>query len=110
MAKKEVKDIEVVEEVKETKTKEKKKESTASKIIWWIVLGLTTIWLIIFLVDFFGTKSGKAPKFCVAHEIRDYTDGAIEVCYGMGYKYIEYNRESKKGTEFGPFWTSVEDK
>ena len=110
MAKKEVKDIEVVEEVKETKTKEKKKESTASKIIWWIVLGLTTIWLIIFLVDFFGTESGKDPKFCITHEIIDCTDGSVKVCKGLGYKYIEYNRESKKGTEFGPFWTSVEDK
>ena len=105
MAKKEVKDIEVVEEVKEPKTKEKKKESTASKIIWWIVLGLT----IIFLVDFFGTKSGKDPKFCITHEIRDCTDGSVKVCNGLGYKYIEYNRESKKGTEFGPFWISVED-
>lgn len=110
MAKKEVKDIEVVEEVKETKTKENKKESTVSKIIWWIILGLTTIWLIIFLVDFFGTKSGKDPKFCITHEIRDCTDGSVKVCNGLGYKYIEYNRESKKGAEFGPFWISVEDK
>ena len=110
MAKKTVKDIEVVEEVKDTKALEKKKESLVSKIIWYIVLGFTIIWLIIFLVDFFGTKSGKAPKFCVAHEIRDYTDGSVEVCYGLGYKYIEYNRENKKGEEFGPFWISVEDK
>ena len=110
MAKKIVKNIEVVEEVKDTKKTEKKKESLASKIIWYVVLGLTIIWLIIFLVDFFGTKSGKPPKFCVGHEIKDYTDGSVEVCYGIGYKYIEYDRENKKGTEFEPFWISIEDK
>lgn len=86
--------------------KEKKKESTLSKVIWWTVVGLVAIWLGIFLTDFFTAKSGKEPVFCLVHEMRDYTDGSVEVCYGLGYKYYQYNRESVKGTQFGAFWIS----
>ena len=109
MAKKTTKDVEVVEEAKETKP-EKKKESLLSKIIWWTVVVLVAVWLVIFLTDFFTTKAGKAPKFCITNEIRDYTDGSVKVCNGIGYKYIEYNRKEIKGSEFGPFWISVDEK
>lgn len=109
MVKKAIKDVEVVEEVKETKP-EKKKESLLSKIIWWTVVVLVAAWLVIFLTDFFTTKAGKAPKFCITNEIHDYTDGSVKVCNGIGYKYIEYNREEIKGSEFGPFWISIDEK
>lgn len=93
--------------------KEKKKESLISKIIWIVVLVLAFGWVTLFLIDFFTVKSGKEPHFCITKEIRDHTDGSVEVCKGLGYVVYEYDREEITGLEFGPFWTpereSLED-
>ena len=91
---------------KETK---KKKESLLSKIIWTVVLVLAFLWAGMFFLEYLHVKDGNEPRICVSREIRDRTDGSVEVCNGLGWKVYNYDTEEIQGLEFGPFWTPERD-
>ena len=42
--------------------------------------------------------------FCIKKDTNKYTDGEVDICTGLGYKVINYKRDSYKGTEFGMFF------
>lgn len=69
-------------------------------LLWIILIG----WMAIVLHDYIKVTNEKDPKFCLKEETIQYEDGTVKSCTGLGYKSYEYNRESYKGIEFGPFW------
>lgn len=107
--------VEKTEEKKETKKKketeeiseefvDKKEKSTFSKvmnIILWVIL---IAWIGACLFDFFNTKKGNAPTFCISKKTKTYSDGTTTICVGPGYKVYNYKRDSIKAIEFGPIW------
>ncbi len=112
---------EVVEEKKEEPKKEPKKEPVEEKkeeffetkddkkttikkvvnIALWVILFL---WMAVCLIDFFCTKAGNDPIFCIKKDTNKYSDGEVDICTGLGYKVINYQRESYKGREYGMFF------
>ena len=82
------------------KTKVKK-----SDIIKIVILALIIIWIIIFFIDYFRARQSKTPLFCISEETKEYDDGTVYSCTGLGYKMYKYNRSSVDATiEFGPFF------
>ena len=109
---------ETEEKVKEIYTKDEKKEDKEEfynekkekgslfnriiNIVLWIVL---FAWMGVCLVDFFNTKAGRSPVFCLKKETTNYSDGKVNTCTGLGYKIFNYRRTSFSGDEYGPFWS-----
>ena len=73
------------------------------KIISLIVTILIIGWIAIIMYDAINSTNGN-PKFCLSKQIKNYNDGTVEICHGLGYKVFIYNRADYKGIEFGPFW------
>jgi len=71
-------------------------------IVIWVILYILMMFCII---DFSRTRQEKKPLFCIKKETKNYTDGSVDSCLGLGYKIYHYNRKSFKAIEFGPFWT-----
>ena len=117
MAKEEKEEVTEVVEEKELSDefvdeKDKKKTKKKKNIIVSIFNFVLTI--VIFgvvgmaVIDFINVNQEKEPMFCIHEEWTQYDDGTVELCVGVGYKVYRYNRESIKGSEFGPFW--IEEK
>ena len=105
MKKEEVKDVKVVEEKKDEKTKKTLK--LAWDIFFWTCFACI---LIMWIVDFVNTKKEKEPIFCIAKETIEKNNGTIDSCPGLGYKVYTYHTEGKEGArEFGAFWISPRD-
>ena len=86
-----------MEEEKETKnTKE-----IINRIINISLWALLLTWMGICLIDFFNTKAGREPMFCIKNDTNIYADGEVDICTGLGYKVINYKRDSYKGIEYG---------
>lgn len=114
---KEVKETKKVEkeEVEETEEKDeffeeqKQRRKDEKSLIYKIVN--TFLWIVVFawmaicLYDFFNVHQGKEPTFCIKKETTVYEDGTVDSCLGLGYKVYNYNRNSFKAIEFGPFWS-----
>lgn len=61
-------------------------------------------WVVIVLIDYYNASKNKDPNFCISKETKEYSDGYVNICTGLGYKVYRYNRESYTAIEFGPFW------
>lgn len=85
-------------------TKEEKRKRIISRIIlivlWLIVIG----WVIICFLDYYNVLNGNSPKFCVKNSTVTYDDGSVDICYGLGYKVINYQRDNYNAIEYGPLW------
>ncbi len=82
-----------------------KSKVTKGDIIKVIVLALVIIWIIIFLIDYFRARQSKTPIFCISEETKEYDDGTVYSCTGLGYKMYKYDRSSINASiEFGPFF------
>ena len=69
-----------------------------------VLLAIIIIWIIIFFIDYFRARQSKTPLFCISEETKEYDDGTVYSCTGLGYKMYKYNRSSVDATiEFGPF-------
>lgn len=66
-------------------------------------------WMTVLLIDYVNVSKGESAKFCINNAIKDYTDGSVEICTGLGYKVYKYNREGYKAIDFGPFWMEEKD-
>ena len=114
MAKEEVKEVVEEKELSDefVDEKDKKKNKKKKNIIISIFNFILTI--VVFgvvgmaVIDFINVNQEKEPIFCNHEEWTQYDDGTVELCVGVGYKVYRYNRESIKGSEFGPFW--IEEK
>ena len=70
-----------------------------------VILAIIIIWIIIFFIDYFRARQSKTPLFCISEETKEYDDGTVYSCTGLGYKMYKYNRSSVDATiEFGPFF------
>lgn len=83
---------------------DKKEKSTVSKVVNVVLWGVLILWMGACLFDFFNTKNGKAPTFCISKTTKTYSDGTTTTCVGPGYKVYNYKRDSIKAIEFGPLW------
>lgn len=69
------------------------------------ILALVIIWIIIFFIDYFRARQSKDPIFCISEQTKEYEDGNVYSCTGLGYKMYRYNRNSIDASiEFGPFF------
>ena len=70
-----------------------------------VLLAIIIIWIIIFFIDYFRARQSKTPIFCISEQTKEYDDGTVYSCTGLGYKMYKYNRSSVDATvEFGPFF------
>ena len=91
------------EEFFEEKKEKKSLFNRIMNIVLWIIL---FVWMGICLIDFFNTRAGKEPVFCLKKETTSYSDGNVATCTGLGYKIFNYRRTSFSGVEYGPFWAT----
>ena len=74
-------------------------------IIKVVILALIIIWIIIFFIDYFRARQSKEPIFCLSEQTKEYEDGTVYSCTGLGYKMYKYDRSSiDASVEFGPFF------
>lgn len=83
------------------------------KIISILVTSLLVFWAVVFVFDFIrcghNDKNGniQKPLIIIKTNTYNYDDGSVTEYMSLGYKYIEYNRNSLRAYEFGPFWLKV---
>lgn len=78
---------------------------TKGEIIKVAIIALVLIWIIIFFIDYFRARNSKLPMFCISSNIKEYSDGSVYTCTGLGYKMYKYDRTSiNMDVEFGPFF------
>ncbi len=76
-----------------------------SDIIKIVCLSIVIIWIICFFIDYFRARQSKNPLFCISENTKEYDDGTVYSCIGLGYKMYKYNRSSvSTNLEFGPFF------
>lgn len=80
-----------------------------SKLSTLVFILLVIGWAIILYNDYKKVSNGEDPNFCIKNEIKDYTDGSVHICYGLGYKVYKYDRSVHKAIEFGPIWMEEKD-
>lgn len=69
------------------------------------VLAIIIIWIFLFFIDYFRARQEKTPLFCIHEETKEYDDGTVYSCTGLGYKMYKYDRASiNASVEFGPFF------
>ena len=86
---------------KDIDTKKLKK----GNIIKIIILALIIVWIICFFIDYLRARQMKDPVFCIVENTKEYDDGTVYSCTGLGYKMYRYNRASiGTNLEFGPFF------
>ena len=115
MAKKEKEEVTEVVEEKELSDefvdeKDKKKNNIIVSIFNFILTIVIFGVVGMAVIDFINVNQEKEPIFCIHEEWTQYDDGTVELCVGVGYKVYRYNRESIKGSEFGPFWIEEKNK
>ena len=90
-----------------------KKKNPFSKIFSIILLIIVLGWSYIVYTDYTRVNDKKEPKYCNwQKEKKDYDNGSIESCTGLGYKVVHYNKETEAGEkisvdEFIPIWVKT---
>ena len=89
------------------------------KVIKKIISILFTLVLIAYIslivIDFLRCgqkdKDGNVqkPLIVIKETTYNYDDGTATEYMSLGYKYVEYNRNSLRAYEFGPFWVKIRD-
>lgn len=84
---------------------EKDKNIRKRDIVKVAILSVIIIWIICFFIDYFRARQSKMPIFCIKEETKEYNDGSVYSCTGLGYKMYKYSRASiGTSLEFGPFF------
>ena len=97
-------------EIKIEKQKEKNsKKNMFYNICYAFVFICLFVWLGIWFYEYQNVSKGNEPKFCLTRETINHDDGKVEICSGIGYRVINYQRESYKAIEMGPFWIKERD-
>lgn len=93
-------------EIKEKqRIEENKKEMKFVVTINVILFIILFSWLGICMTDFIKTRNNEKPMFCIKEKTKNYSDGSVYSCTGLGYKVFYYNRKSISGKEYCPFWS-----
>ena len=70
-------------------------------ILWILVIG----WIAIIGFDFYQVSNKNDPKLCLNLVVKEYDDGNMYICTGLGYKVYKSTRTSVNFEYiFGPFW------
>ena len=67
-------------------------------------------WVGLMGYDYYRSTKNEPPLIVLKEEKRDYSDGTVTEYMSLGYKYIVYNRASRKGFLFGGFWLTIDEK
>ena len=79
------------------------------KFISALITIILIAWVCLLAYDYYRSTKNQPPVVVLSEEKHDYSDGYVHEYTSFGYKYIEYNRASKKGFMFGGFWLKVEE-
>ncbi len=71
-------------------------------IVLWVVV---IAWMTLCVIDYIKVQREKDPIFCLSNKTLEYADGNVHVCYGLGYKVYNYDRDCFQALQFGAFWT-----
>lgn len=74
-------------------------------LLWIIVFA----WMAVCVTDYIMATKEKDPIFCLKEETKEYEDGKVYICTGLGYKYFKYDRKSYSATQFGGIWIQEHD-
>ena len=83
------------------------------KIFSILVTFVLVLWVALAVFDFVrcGHKDENGnvqkPLIVIKTNTYNYDDGSATEYMSLGYKYVEYNRNSLRAYEFGPFWLKV---
>lgn len=69
-----------------------------------IILGL---WVVLFTTDYILYKNNHKPLLILKTDKKEFQDGYVATYTGLGYKVVEYNRESIKQFTFIPIFKQV---
>ena len=63
------------------------------------------------ILEIYKDKDGniQKPLIVIKETTYNYDDGTATEYMSLGYKYVEYNRNSLRAYEFGPFWVKIRD-
>jgi hypothetical protein len=91
---------------------EEKKSNPLVKVLLVIILILFGIWAFIVYTDYSRVREQKDPKYCFwKEETKEFENGTIESCKGLGYKVVNYEKLSDNGSEkvyeFIPIWVKT---
>ena len=79
------------------------------KLISILVTIVLIAWIGLMAYDYYRASKNQKPLVILKTVIKDYEDGNVSEYTSFGYKYIEYNRTSRKGYMFGGFWITAEE-
>ncbi len=80
----------------------KKKRTGIIKVLFLLVI---VFWIVCFLIDYTRVRRMEDPMFCINKTTKEYSDGKVYICTGLGYKSYRYERTSINAKiEFGPFF------
>ena len=96
-------------EAEEKPKKQKKEKSVFSKLINAILWIVVFAWMAVCVTDYVMAINEKDPIFCLKEETKEYEDGTVYICTGLGYKYFKYDRTSYSATQFGGIWVKEHD-
>ena len=66
-------------------------------------------WVGLMAYDYYRSTKNEPPVIVLDEKKYEYSDGTVTEYTSLGYKYITYNRASRKGYMFGGFWIKVEE-
>lgn len=69
-----------------------------------LFISLIVFWFIMVFVDYYKGINKKDAVFCIKEKTKEYHDGSVYICTGLGYKLYRYERKSINAVEFGPFF------
>ena len=88
-------------EIFEEKGDKRSRTKRIVNITLWVIL-LT--WMAICTIDFILVRTERDTIMTFINERIEYDDGYVLKRTGLGYRVYQYNRESYRGIDFGPFW------
>ncbi len=80
------------------------------KFISALITIILIVWVGFIAYDYYRATNNEPPVIILDEKKYDYSDGTATEYMSLGYKYIVYNRTSRKGYMFGGFWLKVEEK
>lgn len=79
------------------------------KFISTLITIILIAWVGLMAYDYYRSTKNEPPLIVLEEKTHEYSDGKVTEYVSLGYKYITYNRSSRKGYMFGGFWIKVEE-
>lgn len=105
MKKEKIKKINNEEDFADLKSDVKKEQ--VKKILGIGLWAILFIWMAFCVTDFILVKTNNKPIFCAFDKVKEYDDGKVTTCYGLGYKVLDYDRQKFSALDFAPLWRKV---